>query len=153
MFTVVLLAHVATALVGLGAMAATGISAARAARGPSAPGATSVRRYFQPGANIAGRTVYLVPILGSALVAMSQHRYEFSDRFVAFGIVLWLLAVGLAETVVWPGEKEISRAVSGDWDGAASEGGMATICRRVTATSALVVVIFVLGTVVMFAQF
>src|SRR5665213_1749835 len=57
-FSVLLLLHVACAIVGFGAVAVTGVEARRAGRPPTGPGADGVRRYFSPGVNWAARALY-----------------------------------------------------------------------------------------------
>jgi hypothetical protein len=112
-FDIVLILHVGSMLVGLTSMFATGVEAWRARRGPDAPGAQSVARYFRPGINWPGRALWLVLILGIALVAMSRGVYSLSDTFVQVGLVLWIVAMSLAELVVWPGERMLQGIISG----------------------------------------
>ena len=111
-FDVVLILHVGCVLVSLASVFVTGIQAWRAREGPESPGAQSVARYFQPGINWPGRAVYLVLVLGIALVAMSDKAYSYEDPFVQIGLVLWILSAFAAELVVWPGERQIQRIVS-----------------------------------------
>jgi hypothetical protein len=116
----VLILHVGFMLVALASLLATGIQAWRARRGPEAPSAPSVARYFRPGINWPGRSIYLVLVLGLTLVAMSRGAYDFSDPFVQIGLILWIVAVSLAETLVWPGERLLQVIVSrADGSGAA----------------------------------
>jgi hypothetical protein len=111
-------------LVALASLLATGIQAWRARRGPEAPSAPSVARYFRPGINWPGRSIYLVLVLGLTLVAMSRGAYDFSDPFVQIGLILWIVAVSLAEILVWPGERLLQVIVSGtDGAGAGGAGG------------------------------
>jgi hypothetical protein len=113
----VLMAHVAFVLIGLASLLVTGIQAWRARRGPGSPAAESVVRYFRPGVNWPGRSLYAVLVLGVVLVLMSDSAYGFGDTFVQVGLVIWIACVGLAEMVVWPGERRLQRAVSesGAW--------------------------------------
>jgi hypothetical protein len=55
---------------------------------------------------------------------MSQRAYGFEDTFVELGFVFWIIAIGLAELVVWPGERQLQRLVTEGWVGepAASPG-------------------------------
>jgi uncharacterized membrane protein YgcG len=111
-------------LVALASLLATGIQAWRARRGPEAPSAPSVARYFRPGINWPGRSIYLVLVLGITLVAMSRGAYDFSDPFVQIGLILWIVAVSLAEMLVWPGERLLQVIVSrADGSGAAGGSG------------------------------
>jgi hypothetical protein len=124
-FDIVLLLHVACVLIGFASVLTTGIQAWRARAGPGSSAAGSVARYFRPGINWPGRSLYLVLVLGLALVAISQRAYGFGDAFVELGFVFWILAIGLAELVVWPGERQLQRMVTEGWGGesAAAPGG------------------------------
>ena len=110
-FDLLIVAHVASALVGFGAVAATGLQATRLARAAGDPGA-GLRRYFAPGVNWAGRAVYLVPAFGFALLADSGGRMDAGDPWVVVGIVLWGCSVGAAETLIWPAERRIQAALA-----------------------------------------
>ncbi len=114
-YTVVLLAHVAAALVGLGSVVASGVVGVLARRGPRAPSAGAVRRYFRPGPVVAGRVLYAVPVLGFALVGMSRGAFSAGDGFVVAGLGLWAAAMLGAEAVLWPAERRVRRAVDAGW--------------------------------------
>jgi hypothetical protein len=114
-FDLVLIVHVACVLIGLASLFTTGLQAWRSRAGPGSRGAASVARYFRPGINWPGRTLYAVLLFGVLLVAMSQDAYGFSDPFVQIGLVLWILAVAVAEMVVWPGERRIQQLVADSW--------------------------------------
>lgn len=116
-FDVVLILHVGCFLVAFASVLVTGTQAWRLRGGPGSPAAESVARFFRPGINLPGRAIYAVIVLGALLVVMSQKAYDFSDPFVELGLVLWVAVVGLAETVVWPGERRLQRAVATWGDG------------------------------------
>ncbi len=151
-FDIVLMAHVASAIIGFGALVTTGVQAARARRGPGAPGAEGVRRYFRPGINWMARALYGVPVFGLALVAMSQGSFAMSDHFVDIGLGLWLAATLLAEIVVWPGERRLQQVVSSGWGDAQSMNTLEHTGRAVALAAAGLGCIFVVAVVVMFAK-
>jgi hypothetical protein len=162
-FDLVLILHVGFMLVGLASVLATGIQAWRARRGPDAASAPSVARFFRPGINWPGRSLYLVLVLGLVLVEMSRGSYDFSNPFVQIGLILWIVAISLAEMVVWPGERQLQGIVSGGRDVradgvvAAGSGWVSTdqttgIALRVALTAWTVCVVFVVATVVMVAK-
>ena len=103
-------------LVALASLMATGVQAWRARRGPDAPSALSVSRYFRPGINWPGRAIYLVLVFGIVLVSMSKGAYDFGDLFVQLGLILWIVGVSVAEIVVWPGERALQGIVSDSVD-------------------------------------
>lgn len=149
LYTVLLLLHVLCAVVGFGATVVTGAQAARARRGPTAPGAGGVRRYFRPGVNWAGRALYGVPVFGFALVADSDHAFAAGDGFVVVGLLIWLVAALAAEIVVWPDERRIQVVVTERWDDPAAAADLDRRCRRVAGTGVALAVLFVAAVVVM----
>jgi len=111
-FDVVLLAHIGCVLVGLGSVVVSGVQGRRLLAGP-AEVPPSVRRYYRPGANWAGRTLYGVPVLGFALVAMSGGYYRLADGWVIAGLVLFGVAATAGETVLWPSERAVHEELAG----------------------------------------
>lgn len=152
LYSVLLVLHVATAVVGFGALALTGVQAGRAVRGPARAGAEGVRRYFRPGVNWAGRALYAVPVLGFALLADSAGSFRASDGFVLVGLVLWLIAAAAAEVVVWPAERRIQAVVTTRWADEAARPALVGDCTRVRFWVALLDVVFVAAVVVMVAK-
>jgi uncharacterized membrane protein len=149
LYSVLLVVHVATAALGFGAVALTGAQAVRARRGPSQPGASSLRRYFRPGVNWAGRVVYAVPVVGFALVADSAGAFDGADGFVVGGLLLWLVAAALAEAMVWPAERRIQVVVTERWDDPAARPLLERDCRLASLAAGVVAAIFVAAVVVM----
>ncbi len=161
-YSIVLIAHVLCAVVGFGAVALTGVQAWRARRGPDAPGAAAVRRFFTPGVNWAARLLYGVPVFGFALLAMSKGAFDTDDAWVTAGLLVWLVAAGTAELVVWPGERRIQRALAAPDPDAAPGAEPATghgtapplerTCLAVAVASAGLAACFVGATVLMVAK-
>ncbi len=112
-FDVVLLLHVGCAVAGLVTTAAAAATATRLRRllRASAPLPEPLRRYFRPGVNWAGRTVYGVPVFGFALVGMSQGAYALGDGWVLAGVALFVAVALVAEGVLWPAERRLRTAV------------------------------------------
>ena len=149
-YDVVLLAHVLTALVGLGAVTVAGGHAL--VLGRRGPESDSLRRYYRPGPNWAGRVLIAVPLLGIALVAMSQGDWTFADPWISSGLAAWAVAAGLAEAVLWPAERRIQVAVAGVGDGAEPSDELRSLCSRVVSIAGMIVVVLVAATVVMVAK-
>jgi hypothetical protein len=111
-YDLILLAHVLAAAVGLGAVALSGAYAWTLQR--SGPGSESIRRYYRPGVNWAGRVLFLVPVLGLALMAMSHGDWSFSDGWIMSGLALWAAVAVVAELSLWPAERRLQEAVSSE---------------------------------------
>lgn len=111
LFDVVLLCHVLAAVVAMGTVAAGGVAGARVRAARRGPVAASVVRYFAPGTNWAGRTLYAVPLLGLVLLGLSHGAYGFDDTWVRTGLGLWASATALGEAVLWPAERRVQRGL------------------------------------------
>lgn len=166
-YTVVLLCHVAAVLVGMVTMAAGNAFALRLLAAGERPVPASVRSYFSPGANWAGRVLYLVPVFGAVLLALSGGAYRLGSAWVLCGTGLWVVAIGLAEAVLWPAEQRIRRALAAQEVGApvpaAPAGGQPpaalpapeaarAAARTLCLSSAAVLGVLVAAMVVMFAK-
>jgi hypothetical protein len=163
-YDVVLLAHVLAAAVGLGAIVVSGAYAWALRR--SGPGTEAVRRYYRPGVNWAGRILFLIPVLGVALVAMSHGDWSFSDGWITIGLALWAAVAVVAEMALWPAERRLQAAVaalavvapvteSGSGGEAEEDEGEARLrseCLRVVGMSAVLSVVLVAVGVVMVAK-
>jgi uncharacterized membrane protein len=109
-YDIVLLAHVLSVVASFGVVAVAG-SYSLALRRPGPPSET-VRRYYRPGVNWAGRALFLVPVLGVALVSMSGGDWSYREGWVLDGIALWAATALVAELVLWPGERSLQSAAA-----------------------------------------
>lgn len=160
-YTVVLICHVASALVGLASVTTSVAVASRLALSRARPPSDAARRYFSPGANWAGRSLYLVPAFGIALLAMSGGAYRPSAPWVVAGAALWVASVLLGEWILWPAERAVSRglapAVDGSGAGEAAEEVAASPelrarCARLCWSGVGVMALVVCAMVVMVAK-
>jgi hypothetical protein len=156
-FDVVLLLHVGCVVVGFVTTVTAGATAARLRRLVGAGSALpeALRRYFRPGVNWAGRTVYGIPVFGFALVGMSQGAYAVTDGWVLAGLILFIALALVAEAALWPAERRVQAALGiacghggPSSDAADVVAGAATMARA----AGLVLVLLTAGTVVMIAQ-
>jgi hypothetical protein len=113
-YDVVLLLHVACVVIGIVTVATAAATARRLGRlaGTASPLPEPLRRYFRPGVNWAGRTIYGIPVFGFALLGMSHGAYGITDAWVLSGVVLFVALALLAEGVLWPAERRLQRAVA-----------------------------------------
>ena len=122
LYDVLLVAHVAAAVVGFGALAVLGLEAS-AGRRSSHPGADAgLRRFFSAGTDWAGRTIYLVPVLGLALL-LGGDRSAVGHVWPWAGLAIWLAATGVASGLCWPAERKAQRALAGADAGSAAAAG------------------------------
>jgi uncharacterized membrane protein len=154
-FDIVLLLHVACVVVGLVVTTAAAATATRLRRllGSSLPLPDALRRYFRPGVNWAGRSMYGIPVFGFALLAMSQGAYALGQGWVLGGVAIFGAVALLAEGVLWPAERRVQIALSASDPATpppaeALEQHATAMVRAATAA----LVLLVAGTVLMVAQ-
>lgn len=153
LFDVVLLGHVAAAVVALGTSVTSGVAAGRLLVADVRSLSPGVARYFAPGTNWAGRTIHAVPLLGLALIGLSRGAYGLDDAWVLAGTGLWVVAAVLAEGILWPAERRVQGAlplVVGDTT--AGVGPVAAACRRMCWSAGGVAALLVTAMVVMVAR-
>jgi hypothetical protein len=113
-YDLVLLAHVLSAVVGTVAVVVSGGFALtlRGALTTDGPLPAAVVRYYRPGVNWVGRVLFLVPVLGVALIAMSGGQWGYADGWVATGLAVWFVVAMVAEGVLWPTERRLQQVVA-----------------------------------------
>ena len=161
-FDIVLLLHVACVVVGVVTTAAAAATATRLRRllGSPLPLPETLRRYFLPGINWAGRTVYGIPLFGFALLAMSQGAYALGQGWVLGGLAVFAAVVLVGEGVLWPAEQRLQAALAQRDRGEAGGEGEGDVTGRNPAHDATLMsraavaalVLLVVGTVLMVAQ-
>jgi hypothetical protein len=163
-YDVVLLLHVACVVVGMVTVATAAATARRLGRlaRTAAPVPEPLRRYFHPGVNWAGRTIYGIPVFGFALLGMSQGAYAVTDAWVLSGLVLFVAVALLAECILWPAERRLQRAVAvaGTFarpasvppTSALSRGTVTADAARMERAASVLLVLLVAATVLMIAQ-
>jgi uncharacterized membrane protein len=154
-FDIVLLLHVVCVIVGFVTTATAAATGGRLRRllGSPLPLPELLRRYFRPGVNWAGRTIYGIPVFGFALIAMSQGAYALGDGWVLGGLGIFAVLALLGEGVLWPAEQRLQVALAAD-NGEAPDG-VESLRRDATTMSRAAVAALVLlavGTVIMLAQ-
>ena len=119
-YDLVLLAHVLSAVVATVAVVLAGGAALTLRRALDATDAGPVSewllRYYRPGVNWLGRMLFLVPVLGVALVGMSAGHWDFADSWVSVGLLLWAVVAVVAEIALWPAERRLQQAVEAQGD-------------------------------------
>jgi len=158
-FDIVLLLHVACAVVGLVTVATGATTARRLGRlaRTAAPFPEALRRYFRPGVNWAGRTIYGIPVFGFALLGMSHGDYSITDGWVLAGLVLFVALALLAECVLWPAERRLQSALAAAGTPAAPSpsapsGAVTSDAARMERAASGALVLLLVATVLMIAQ-
>jgi hypothetical protein len=122
-FDVVLILHVGCVVVGLTTTVASALTAARLRTllRTATPLPDAVRRYFRPGVDWAGRSIYGIPIFGFALLGLSHGAYGLRDGWVVGGLAIFVGVVLLAEGALWPAERRLQVSLAAVDDAEAEE--------------------------------
>ena len=153
-YDVLLAAHVLSAVVGFGAVAASGVYAARGRRTPDPLRERSLLRYFRPGTNWAARCLLLTPILGGTLL-WAGDRSAASEAWPWIGLGFWTLAAAIAGSWCWPAERKIQEwlAAVGDQERPLPElARFRNSCLTVERSASAMSLCFLAAVVVMIGQ-
>jgi hypothetical protein len=154
-FDLVLILHVGCVVVGLVTLVVS-LSTALRLRSllrQASPLPDALVRYFRPGVNWAGRTVYGIPLFGFLLLALSHGAYGLRQGWVMSGLVIVVAVVVVAEGTVWPAERRLQVSVATASDGDAPVQTSVGHDAGVVALSAgVALVLLVVGSALMVAQ-
>jgi uncharacterized membrane protein len=117
----VLLLHILSVVVGIGAVMLNGLYAAQAQKRPGAPGRAVSEANFAV-SDVAEKVIYTIPIWGIALVFMSDDAWDFGQTWIWLSIVLYVAAIGIAHAVMIPGHRRINELLA-EMEGAPPAGG------------------------------
>jgi uncharacterized membrane protein len=105
-YKILLLLHILTVIVGIGAVVMNGLYAAQAQKRPGPTGRAVVEANHAV-TDVAEKVIYLIPVFGILLVLTSDHAWKFSQTWVWLAIVVYVVAIGIAHSVLIPGTKRI----------------------------------------------
>ena len=107
LYRIVLLLHIVASIVGFGGVVLNGIYAAQSQKRPGPEGrAVSEANYAV--SMIAEKFIYVVPLLGIALVLLSKDAFSFGTTWVWLSLVLYVLALGVSHSVMLPGHRRMN---------------------------------------------
>jgi uncharacterized membrane protein len=102
-----LLLHILSVVVGIGAVMLNGVYAAQAQKNPGAPGrAISEANEFVSG--VAEKVIYLIPVFGILLILVSDDAWKFSQTWVWLALLIYIAAIGVAHSILIPGHRRIN---------------------------------------------
>ncbi len=115
-YRILLLGHIASAIVGFGALIAHGGYHASAARSPAAD-ALPLLRATDRGARVAEYGLYGVLAFGILLIALSDDVFRYREPWLVAALIIWLVIIGLVHGLVRPARTRLSDlAAVGDGD-------------------------------------
>jgi hypothetical protein len=152
LFDVLLIIHVLVAVLSaITAGALYGAAASLDRCSEDEPWPSKSKRFFTPGPEIAGRSLYGIPLTGVLLVLVSQDHYSLATGFVGVGIALWLGAVALAELFVFRPAAKI-RTLIARQEMAVSVAVLRPLTVRMRWGVDGVILLLIAGAIVMVAQ-
>jgi hypothetical protein len=154
-FDLVLILHVGCVVVGLTTTVASALTAARLRTllRTATPFPEAVRRYFAPGVNWAGRTIYGIPLFGFGLLALGHGAYALNDGWIMGGLAILVAVVLLAEGALWPAERRLQVSLAGVSDGGTpAEESVRRDARAMEWAAAATLILLVVGSALMVAQ-
>jgi hypothetical protein len=107
LFQIIILAHIAAAIVGFGAMISHSTYHARAFRSP----AGVARTLLEATAGVskwADYGIYAVLPLGIVAIAISDDTFSFADAWVSASFVVWFAVVGVIHGLIRPAVKAMT---------------------------------------------
>jgi hypothetical protein len=112
-FDIVLVLHVACVAACMVTVVTSAAIATRLSRllQARAPLPDALLRYFRPGVNWAGRSVYGIPVFGFSLLALSHGAYSLRHAWVGVGLAILVVVVVLTEATLWPAERRIQASL------------------------------------------
>jgi hypothetical protein len=154
-FDIVLIFHVGCVVVGLVTLVTSRATAGRLGtllRSASAFPDT-ITRYFRPGPNWAGRTIYGIPVFGFVLLALSHGAYSLGEGWIMGGLAILVAVVLVAEGVLWPAERRLQLSLVGlQGGGIAVEESVLHDVSVMSWSATAALVLLVAGTVIMLVQ-
>jgi hypothetical protein len=154
-FDLVLILHVGCVVVGLVTLVASLSTAIRlrSLLRRASPFPDALVRYFRPGVNWAGRTVYGIPLFGFLLLALSHRAYGLRQGWVMSGLVIVVAVVVVAEGILWPAERRLQVSLAAPFDGDSPvEASIGRDTRAMARSAGVALVLLILGSVLMVAQ-
>ncbi|MDA8265565.1 MAG: DUF2269 family protein [Actinomycetota bacterium] len=155
-YDILLVCHVVAGLVGFGAIAAGGLAASSARRSADPGSDEAVRRFFRQGPDWPARAIFLVPLLGLALL-FGGDRSAAHHLWPWVGLGLWVTAVGVATAICWPAERDAQVALA-DLQGASEESrallvrGFRDACRKMEQAVTAISLCFLAAVAVMIVK-
>ncbi len=105
LYKTLLVLHILTAIVGLGAVMLNGLYAAQAQKRPGPGGrAVSEANFFV--SKIAEYFIYAIPVFGILLVLASDKQWKFSQTWVWLALLIYVVAIGISHAILIPGHKK-----------------------------------------------
>ncbi len=122
LYKTLLVLHILTAIVGLGAVMLNGLYAAQAQKRPGPPGRAVSEANFAV-STIGEYFIYAIPVFGILLVIVGHPVWKFSQTWIWLAMLLYVVAIGISHSILIPGHKKINALLAEMEQGPATAGG------------------------------
>jgi uncharacterized membrane protein len=142
-YQAVLILHILAVIVGFGALFVSGAYASQGRRlGGSGRAAVSEASERVLG-SVAVWNIYAVPVLGIALVGMSNKVYKFSQAWVSVAFALYLVILVVLLAALRPAQRQLNRLLTADAPDAEAITAVEKRLAAVTGVNHLLVLVVV----------
>jgi uncharacterized membrane protein len=107
LYKTLLVLHILTAIVGLGAVMLNGLYAAQAQRRPG-PAGRAVSEANYAVSTIGEYFIYAIPVFGILLVIVGDPLWKFSQTWIWLSLLLYVFAIGISHSILIPGHRKIN---------------------------------------------
>jgi uncharacterized membrane protein len=101
-----LVVHILSAIVGLGAVMLNGLYAAQTRKRPGPTGRAVLEANLFV-SEVAAYVIYAIAVFGILLVVASDEAWKFSQTWLWLSLLLYVVAIGISHAVMRPGTKRI----------------------------------------------
>jgi hypothetical protein len=110
-YKLLLLLHITSVIVGIGAVMLNGLYASQTAKRKGPEGrAISEANFWVSG--IAEYVIYSIPIWGILLVLTSDDAWKFSQTWIWLALLLFAVALGISHAVMFPSHKRLNELLA-----------------------------------------
>jgi hypothetical protein len=110
-YKIVLVLHILAAIIGFGSVMLNGVYASEARKRPGPEGGAIAEANYRVSWKIAMWFIYAIPVLGLALVGMSDKAWKLGQTWVWLALVLWFAVVGVAHGVHRPNVRRLDELI------------------------------------------
>ncbi len=121
-YKTLLVLHILTAIVGLGAVMLNGLYAAQAQKRQGPTGRAVSEANFAV-SQIGEYFIYAIPVFGILLVVVGHPLWKFSQTWIWLAMLLYVAAIGISHSILIPGHKRINALLAEMEQGPPPAGG------------------------------
>jgi uncharacterized membrane protein len=106
-YKLLLVLHIVLVIVGFGGVVLNGVYGAQAQKRGGSEGLAITEANYFVSTKISEICIYLVPLVGFALIGASDGAWTFSQTWVWLSLVLYVIALGITHSMILPSAKRL----------------------------------------------